>query len=139
MVVVMIVGILFVGLYMGSQPYFKRARDTKRYTDMLNYSTIFETYEKNFDTFPSNYGSGNASTLGYCLSEIASRSLNYVSRDQKFESFSSGVSAPPIDPFRLEAIAPCDMTGSYFYSRLDYNNGNSQVAVIASRFELRSS
>lgn len=35
-----------------------RSRDTKRITSILSYTNILDTYEKNFDTFPSNMGSG---------------------------------------------------------------------------------
>lgn len=74
MVVVMILSILFLALYMGVQPYLGRSRDTKRVTSMLQYSTILETYDKTFDTFPSNYGQlGIATHTGYCLSELPTR------------------------------------------------------------------
>jgi prepilin-type N-terminal cleavage/methylation domain-containing protein len=51
-----IIAVLFGALYAGGiQPYMKRARDTKRITALLTYSNVLDTYEKNFDTFPSNY------------------------------------------------------------------------------------
>lgn len=56
--VVVILGTLSTALYLGSQPYFKRSRDTKRVTDMTSYMAILDTYDKNFESFPSNYGSG---------------------------------------------------------------------------------
>lgn len=76
MVVILVIGILFTGIYMSVQPYMSRSRDTKRITDMLGYlNNILVTYERNFDTFPSNYGSGgNPLALGYCLSEMTLRS-----------------------------------------------------------------
>ena len=53
-VVVTIISMLFIALYMGAQPYMKRARDTKRITSLYQYTSVLEAYDKNFDTFPSN-------------------------------------------------------------------------------------
>lgn len=53
--VVVILGTLGTALYMSAQPYMKRTRDTKRVGDVISYMTILEAYEKNFDTYPSNY------------------------------------------------------------------------------------
>lgn len=51
-----------------------RSRDTKRITDVLGYTNIVDAYDKNFETFPSNYGSGgNALVQGFCLSELPTR------------------------------------------------------------------
>ena len=52
-----------------------RSRDTKRVSAIFQYTSILEAYDKDFDTFPSNFGSGNSAlTLGYCLSELVTRS-----------------------------------------------------------------
>lgn len=51
-----------------------RTRDMKRVTDMISYTNILDMYDKNFDTFPSNNGSGNSfTTPGYCLTELYTR------------------------------------------------------------------
>lgn len=84
--VVFIVALLATALYIGSQPYMKRSRDTKRVTDINSYMNIVEAYNVNFETFPSNYGSGSSLTQGYCLTEIANRP-NYVGyEDMQFQA-----------------------------------------------------
>ena len=66
---------LMSALYIGAVPYMQRSRDTKRVTAIFQYTSILEAYDKNFDTFPSNYGSGaSALNTGYCLSELVTRS-----------------------------------------------------------------
>ena len=58
MVVIFIIGLLGAAIYVATAPYMKRARDTKRVTSIQSYlANIIVAYEKNFDTFPSNYGS----------------------------------------------------------------------------------
>lgn len=57
MVVLLIIGILATALFLAVGPYMMRSRDTKRITDILGYTNILDTYDKNFDTFPSNMGS----------------------------------------------------------------------------------
>ncbi len=53
----------------------QRSRDTKRVSAIFQYTSILEAYDKNFDTFPSNFGSGNSViSIGYCLSELVTRS-----------------------------------------------------------------
>lgn len=65
---------LMSALFVGAVPYMQRSRDTKRVTSLFQYTSILEAYEKNFDTFPSNSGSGNNATNdGYCLSEMVTR------------------------------------------------------------------
>jgi Tfp pilus assembly protein PilE len=140
MIVVTILGILATALYLGANPYMMRSRDTKRVTDILNYTNVLETYEKNFDTFPSNYGSGGDSNeLGYCLSELPTRPYDIVSLGNagKFTTLTAG-STPPVDPIPTTLVAPCDMMGSYLYSRMDYGN-TSELALIAAHMEIRSS
>jgi prepilin-type N-terminal cleavage/methylation domain-containing protein len=56
--VVFIVALLSTALYIGSQPYMKRSRDTKRITDMTSYFNILDKYATDFESYPSNYGSG---------------------------------------------------------------------------------
>jgi prepilin-type N-terminal cleavage/methylation domain-containing protein len=138
--VVFIVALLSTALYIGSQPYMKRSRDTKRISDIASYMNIIEAYNANLETFPSNYGSGSTLVRGYCLSEMATRA-NYVGfQDMQFQSqLGSSSSTPPRDPTSsLDPIAPCTMTGSYFYSRIDYGT-NKQIAIIATRLEIRES
>lgn len=75
MIVIAIIGILASSLSVAIIPYMARSRDTKRVTDIQNYmNNIIGSYDKNFDTFPSNYGSGNNPIIpGYCLSELPAR------------------------------------------------------------------
>lgn len=59
MIVVMVIGILATALFSNVKPYLMRSRDTKRITDMQNYvNNVIGSYDKTYDTFPSNYGSG---------------------------------------------------------------------------------
>lgn len=143
MVVILILWVLFTALYLGSQPYMMRSRDTKRVTDMLSYTNILDTYDKNFDTFPSNKGSGNVSSIPwYCLSEIVTRSdVSLLGNEGKFTALHSETSHPPIDPIKQIAYAPtCPEAGSYIYSRLDYGQWwSSQLALIAARLEVIAS
>lgn len=55
MTVVMIIGLLASTLYIGAVPYLQRSRDTKRVASLFQYTSILEAYEKNYDTFPSNF------------------------------------------------------------------------------------
>lgn len=143
MIVIMILGILFVGLYMGVQPYMMRARDTKRVTAIQNYlNNIISTYERNQDTFPANTGSGN-NTLGpdgYCLTELGTRTFDDTNRkDMKFSVLNNGTSSPPSDPSNQTTYAPlCSMSGSYIYSRMKYGS-DSEIALIAAKLELKTS
>ncbi len=136
--VVVIVFTLATALYMWVVPYMKRSRDMMRVTDIRSYMTIIDAYDKNFDTFPSNYGSGWTTNTGYCLTEMTQRPDYVGFNDMKFQTLASGTTIPPSDPYHLPSIFPCDMTWSYLYSRLDYGV-SSQVAVIAARMEIRSS
>ena len=134
--VVVIFGVLFSALYIWSQPYMKRSRDTRRITEIGSYMNIIDAYNANFDTFPSNEGSGWSLIPGYCLSEMYTRP-NYVGfKDKQFETIWSGSSVPPSDPTRLAPIPPCDMTGSYLYSKMNYGT-DRQIAIIAARLEIR--
>lgn len=116
----------------------KRSRDVKRITDIGSYLNILDAYNANFETFPSNYGSGNSLTLGYCLTEMANRPDYVGFRDMQFGNLRANTSVAPRDPSNLPPIAPCDMTGSYLYSRLDYAF-DKQLVVIAARLEMRES
>jgi prepilin-type N-terminal cleavage/methylation domain-containing protein len=136
--VVVILATLASAMYIWVVPYMKRSRDVRRVTDIRSYMTIIDVYDKNFDTFPSNYGSGWTSNLGYCLSEMVGRPDYVGFQDMKFQTLGSGTTAPPRDPYNLPSISPCEMTGSYLYSRLDYG-ASSQVAVIWARMEIRAS
>ncbi|MDD2694182.1 MAG: prepilin-type N-terminal cleavage/methylation domain-containing protein [Candidatus Gracilibacteria bacterium] len=140
MVVVMILGVLFVGLYMGFQPYMKRSRDTKRVANMLQYSNVLETFDKNFDTFPSVYGAGGSPTAsGYCLSELPTRGdIAALGNAGKFSALTIDTTPPPRDPDQTVVVPPCSLPGSYVYSRLDYGGGK-QAALIAARLEIRTS
>ncbi len=136
--VVVILWTLSTALYMGVQPYLKRSRDTHRVTDVINYITIIDAYDKNFDTYPSNYWSWSSTGTGYCLSEMYLRP-NYAGySDMKFQSLWSGTTAPPRDPIGSHAISPCTMSGSYLYSRLDFGV-SSQMAIIAAKLEIKES
>lgn len=139
MVVIMIFWVLFVGLYMWSQPYFKRSRDTKRTTDIQSYlSNIISTYEKNFDTFPSNMWSGWIEN-GYCLSELSTRQSIGSLRDQQFSVLSQKSSAAPVDPiWQVPIPTICPQKWSYIYSRIQYGS-NSEIAIISAELETRSS
>lgn len=99
--VVLILALLSTALFIGSQPYMKRSRDTKRISDISSYMNILEAYNANLETYPSNFGSGSSVTRGYCLSEMATRP-NYVGfRDMQFESqLGSNTTHPPMDPNR---------------------------------------
>jgi hypothetical protein len=140
MVVVMILWVLFTGLYMWVQPYMKRSRDTKRVSALLQYTNILEAYEKNFERFPSNSGSGNSAiNLWYCLTELGTRSFNHpTDKSMKFGALNNAdTSRPPSDPGWVTPISPCTMTGSYFYSNLV--SGPTEVIVLATRLEIPSS
>ena len=125
---------------MSANPYMMRSRDTKRITDILAYTNILETYEKNFDTFPSNYGSGNNSNeLGYCLSELPTRmDIIALGNAGKFTTLASDTAIPPRDPTSSMMTPPCSETGSYMYSRLDYGT-SSEMALIAASLEIKTS
>ena len=140
MIVLMILSILFTALYMGVQPYMMRSRDTKRVTSLLQYTNIIEWYEKDFETFPSNYGSGwNSFALWYCLSEIASRSNVGVSKDMQFSALTNNAAKVPVDPMSsMISITPCTQNGSFMYSRMVYNTVN-EVAILSARLEVRTS
>jgi hypothetical protein len=56
----------------------------------------------------------------------------------QFETLSNETTIPPVDPTGLAPIAPCEMTGSYLYSRIDFGNDN-QLALIAARLEMPTS
>ena len=87
MIVIAIIGVLASSLSIAIVPYMARSRDTKRVTDIQNYmNNIIGSYDKNFDTFPSNYGSGGSfSTLGYCLSELPTRpDIPVLGKEGKF-------------------------------------------------------
>ena len=117
---------------MSANPYMMRSRDTKRITDILGYTNILETYEKNFDAFPSNYGSGNNSNeLGYCLSELPTRmDIIAIGNAGKFTTLASDTAVPPQDPISSMVVPPCSETGSYLYSRMEYGT-DSEIALIA--------
>lgn len=143
MVVLMIFGILFTALYMWVQPYMMRSRDTKRITSILSYTNILDTYEKNFDTFPSNMGSGGIFNVSwYCLSEIIGRSdVAALGNEGKFSALRGETAHPPVDPTNQVAYALiCPDVWSYIYSRLDYGQwgNNSQLALIVARLETSS-
>lgn len=135
--VVVILWTLATALYIGTVPYMKRSRDTKRIVDIWSYLNILDAYDKNFDTYPSNYWSGWSLILGYCLSEIYKRPDYVWYPDMKFQALWSWSTQPPHDPSFLPPITPCDMTGSYLYSRLDYGV-SSQMALIAARLEMQT-
>jgi hypothetical protein len=79
----------------------KRSRDTKRVTDITSYFTILDKYNTDFETYPSNYGSGGSLNQGYCLSELVTRP-NYVGLyDMQFLSLSAETSEPPRDPLSM--------------------------------------
>lgn len=135
--VVVILWTLATALYIGTVPYLKRSRDVRRIVDIWSYLNILDAYDKNFDTYPSNLWSGSSLIPGYCLSEIYKRPNYVCCSDMKFQALWSWTSQPPIDPSFLPPIAPCDMSGSYLYSRLDYGV-NSQMAIIATRLEMQT-
>lgn len=148
MVVLLILSVLFTALYMGVQPYMMRSRDTKRITSVLSYSNIIDTYEKNFDTFPSNYGSGwLPAVLWYCLTEIWQRTVNHATlppmnkKDQMFAALNSETSSPPVDPNpERSPIAPCSMSWSYLYSKMEYwSNNEKEIAILAANLEIKDS
>ena len=127
MIVIAIIWILASSLSIAIIPYMARSRDTKRITDIQNYlNNVIGSYDKNFDTFPSNYGSGGGSmNLGYCLSEIPTRTdvlapggINW--KDGKFTTLRWwDTTAPPQDPMLQIALPSlCSMPGSYVYSRM---------------------
>lgn len=134
--VVFIVWLLATSLYMGTQPYMKRSRDTKRITDMWSYINIIDTYNMNFETFPSNEWSGWSLIPGYCLSELSTRPSYVGFLDKQFQTLWAA-SVPPRDPSNLPAISPCDMTWSFLYSRIDYWV-DKQIAVLAARLEQKT-
>ena len=139
MIVLMILAILFTALYMWTQPYMMRSRDTKRVTSLLQYTNIIEWYEKDFETFPSNYGSWWAFTLWYCLSEIASRSNVWTAKDMQFSALTNNTAKSPTDPVSSRLpISPCNQNGSFFYSKMVYNTVN-EIAILAANLEMRSS
>ena len=123
-----------------------RSRDTKRVTDIQSYmKNIIMTYRTNFDTFPSNYGSGSYASSGYCLSEMVNRSdlvMDYVNVSKKegqFSSLKTDTSQPPTDPsHQMTYESLCSMTGSYIYSQIKYGR-NSQLVLIGARLEIKSS
>lgn len=149
MVVIMIIGILATTVYILVAPYIARSRDTKRVTDILGYTNILDTYDKNFDTFPSNMGSwGSFASPWYCLTELYTRWVDHWDNPNifpvaagKFGSLVKDTSAPPVDPTGQIAYEPlCPMLGSYVYSRFDYGTNNEkQIALIAAKLEIRSS
>ena len=145
MTVTLIIGILAGGIFIATQPYMKRARDTKRVTSIQSYlANIIVAYEKNFDTFPSNYGSGgSAFSSGYCLSELPTRpdvlAPGGVSgKDGRFTALMKDTSAPPSDPTEQIIDPLCSMSGSYVYSRMKYGTDN-EIALVVARLEVRSS
>ncbi len=143
MIVMTIIGILSWALFIWIQPYLWRSRDTKRVSDIQNYlNNMIGSYEKNFDTFPTNKGSGNNILIsGYCLSELTTRQdIVVLWREGKFSTLRwSDTSAPPQDPLLQIALpADCTMPGSYFYSRMQYDT-DKEIAIIAARLETRTS
>ncbi len=148
MVVLLILSVLFTALYMWVQPYMMRSRDTKRITGILSYANIIDTYEKNFDTFPSNYGSGGLPAVQWhCLTELWTRLVNHPTfapvykKDQMFLALNSETSSPPVDPLPQRfPIAPCVMSWSYLYSRMEYWAGNEkEIAILAANLEIKDS
>lgn len=146
MIIISIIGILAIALSAEFKPYIARSRDTKRTTDILNYmNQIISTYEKTYDTFPSNYWSGgNSNALWYCLSELPTRTDIITpwwasGNDGHFTALSGNTSMPPVDSLR-QIVLPslCSMSWSYVYSRFRYSASN-EVAIIAARLESRSS
>lgn len=143
--VITIIWVLATSLFIVVGPYMARSRDTKRVTDILGYTNILDAYDKNFDTFPSNYGSGWPLGIGYCLTEMVTLRSDQPSlwNEGKFSSLSKDTSTPPHDPtaqIAVESPLICPMPGSYIYSRLLYGgNHESQIAIVAARLELRVS
>ncbi len=123
-----------------------RSRDTKRVTDIQSYmKNIIMTYRTNFDTFPSNYGSGSYANSGYCLTEMVNRSdlvMDYANVSKKeghFSALKTDTSQPPTDPsHQMTYPTLCNMTGSYIYSQIKYGR-SSQVALIGARLEIKIS
>lgn len=134
-----IVWILFVGLTVTVQPYLSRSRDTKRVTSLFQYTPIIESYEKNFDTFPSNYGRGwNGAALWYCLSELPTRG-NVIGlwNEWKFATLLGESSVPPKDPGNT-TVSPCDIPGSFLY--IKHNIGPSrEIFILAASLETQTS
>lgn len=142
MIVIIILWILASVLYIWVIPYMQRSRDTKRVTSLFQYTSILEAYEKNFDTFPANYGSGwNAAVPWYCLSEIVTRdNIVVLGSAWKFSMFSWwDTTTQPTDPDNSRLVPWCNMWWSYLYSRVDYSPTRSQVAILAANLELRES
>jgi prepilin-type N-terminal cleavage/methylation domain-containing protein len=141
-IVICIIWILWTSLYIWTQPYFKRSRDTKRVTDVLGYKNILEAYNKNFDTYPSNNGSGGImGQYGYCLTEVYLRPTVWALWNEgKFEALrGKDNSMIPKDLTRkVLAIPPCDDNSSFFYSRLNFDNYR-QMAILATRLEIHTS
>lgn len=141
MVVIIIIGLLAGTLYVWTVPYMMRSRDTKRVTWIFQYTSILEAYEKNFDTFPSNYWSGwNPLSLWYCLSEIPTRpDVAILGNAWKFSSlYWWDTTPPPTDPDSSRLVSWCSLGWSYLYSKL-LSSPSSEIFVIGANLEIRPS